>query len=129
MMAATVNKAVSGELREAESMSRHTSWRVGGTADQFFVPSDVEDLSLFLQQLDPAEPIFWHGAGSNLLVRDGGIRGVVISAAKILRDLERVDHYLVRAGRKNNRTAMNRCTSQRFRDAYLKSPLLITARG
>ena len=98
MMAAAANKAVSGELREAEPMSRHTSWRVGGTADQFFIPADIADLPLFLQQLDPAVPIFWHGAGSNLLVRDGGIRGVVISAAKILRNLERVDHYLVRAG-------------------------------
>ena len=98
MMAAEAGKPVAGELRENEPMSRHTSWRVGGTADLFYVPASVADLSQFLQELDPDTPIFWHGAGSNLLVRDGGIRGVVISAAKILRDLERVDHYLVRAG-------------------------------
>ena len=98
MMAAERNKGVHGDLRMNESMSRHTSWRVGGAADQFFVPASVEDLSLFLHELDPGTAVFWHGAGSNLLVRDGGIRGVVISAAKILRNLERVDHYTVRAG-------------------------------
>ena len=98
MMAAALNKSIAGELRENEPMSRHTSWRVGGTADRFFVPASVDDLSLFLQELEQDTPIFWHGAGSNLLVRDGGIRGVVISAAKILRHLEQVDHYLVRAG-------------------------------
>ena len=98
MMAAAINNSIAGELRENEPMSRHTSWRVGGAADRFFVPASIDDLSLFLQQLDTDTPIFWHGAGSNLLVRDGGIRGVVISASKVLRHLEQVDQYLVRAG-------------------------------
>jgi UDP-N-acetylmuramate dehydrogenase len=89
---------VQGELRRDEPMSRHTSWRVGGTADRFFVPASVEDLQEFLREIDPATPILWHGVGSNLLVRDGGLRGVVISAASILKDLEQVDHYVVRAG-------------------------------
>ena len=43
-------------------------------------------------------PVLWLGVGSNLLVRDGGLPGVVIAATRILKDLERVDHYLVRAG-------------------------------
>jgi UDP-N-acetylmuramate dehydrogenase len=43
-------------------------------------------------------PVFWFGVGTNLLVRDGGIHGVVISASRILRDLERPEHYLVKAG-------------------------------
>lgn len=98
MMAAETDKPVAGELRENEPMSRHTSWRAGGTADLFFIPASIADLSSYLRELDPETPIFWHGVGSNLLVRDGGIRGVVISAARILRDLQRVDHYLVRAG-------------------------------
>ena len=98
MMAAAANNAVVGELRENEPMSRHTSWRAGGPADLFFVPASVEDLSRFLADLDPDVPVFWHGVGSNLLVRDGGIRGVVISAAKMLRQLDRIDTYLVRAG-------------------------------
>lgn len=98
MMAAQKQTATVGELRENEPMSRHTSWRVGGPADLFFVPSSVAGLSQFLAELDPAIDIFWHGVGSNLLVRDGGIRGVVISPSKILRTIERVEHHLVRAG-------------------------------
>lgn len=64
----------------------------------FFVPASVDDLSSFLAELDRDTPIFWHGVGTNLLVRDGGIPGVVISATKMLRNLERVDDYRVRAG-------------------------------
>ena len=91
MMTAETHPEVQGELRENEPMSRHTSWRVGGSADLFFMPASVEDLSQFLRELAIDTPIFWHGVGSNLLVRDGGIRGVVISASKILKDLERVE--------------------------------------
>jgi len=98
MMAAEKQADRHGELRENEPMSRHTSWRVGGPADLFFVPSSVAELSEFLRELDTSTPIFWHGAGSNLLVRDGGLRGVVISAAKIMRSMERVENFLVNAG-------------------------------
>jgi UDP-N-acetylmuramate dehydrogenase len=89
---------VQGEVRRDEPMSRHTSWRAGGNADQFFIPASIEDLQEFLRELDPATPALWHGVGSNLLVRDGGLRGVVISASGILKHLEQIDHYLVRAG-------------------------------
>jgi UDP-N-acetylmuramate dehydrogenase len=98
MMALARDIGVQGELRLDEPMSRHTSWRAGGPADVFFIPASIEDLATFLQELDRDTPIFWHGVGSNLLVRDGGIRGVVISATKMLRGLERVDSFLVRAG-------------------------------
>jgi len=98
MMAVLKIPAVSGELREKEPLSRHTSWRVGGPAEYFFRPGDVEDLSLFLRDLDTEIPVFWLGLGSNLLVRDGGIPGVVIAAAGIFKDLERVADMQVRAG-------------------------------
>ncbi len=98
MMAALDNMNVQGELRRNEPMSRHTSWRVGGPAELFFVPAGVADLQAFLHDLDEDTPIFWLGIGSNLLVREGGLPGVVISATKILRNLELVDHYVVRAG-------------------------------
>ncbi|MDJ0709345.1 MAG: UDP-N-acetylmuramate dehydrogenase [Woeseiaceae bacterium] len=98
MMAAAADIRVQGELRSGEPMSRHTSWRAGGPAETFFIPASVEDLAMFLGELDETTSIFWHGVGSNLLVRDGGIRGVVISATKMLRDIEQVDDYLVRAG-------------------------------
>jgi UDP-N-acetylmuramate dehydrogenase len=87
-----------GELRRDEPMSRHASWRAGGNADLFFIPASVEDLQAFLRELDAETPIFWLGVGSNLLVREGGLRGVVISATSILKQLERIDSYLVRAG-------------------------------
>jgi UDP-N-acetylmuramate dehydrogenase len=98
MMAATATDTARGELRLNEPMSKHTSWRVGGPAETFFVPNSLEDLSLFLHELNEGIPVFWFGVGTNLLVRDGGIHGVVISASRILRELERPEHYLVRAG-------------------------------
>ncbi len=98
MMAAAKDLTVQGELRFNEPMSRHTTWRAGGASEVFFIPASIEDLSAFLRELDADTPIFWHGVGSNVLVRDGGLPGVVVSATKILRDLERIDKYLVQAG-------------------------------
>ena len=64
-------------VRYDEPMSAHTSWRAGGPADVFFTPRDIEDLATFLRALPADMPVYWVGLGSNLLVRDGGIRGVV----------------------------------------------------
>lgn len=97
-MATARDLTVQGEVRYNEPMSRHTSWRVGGPAEVFFVPASIDDLASFLVELDAEVPLFWHGVGSNLLVRDGGLPGVVVSATRILRDLERLDDYRVRAG-------------------------------
>jgi len=97
-MMAAEQQNIRGEVRLNEPMSKHTSWRVGGVAETFFIPSSLDDLSAFLHELHPAVPVFWFGVGSNLLVRDGGIPGVVIAAARILKDLERVETYAVRAG-------------------------------
>ena len=88
MMAAEVYPDIGGELRQDEPMSRHTSWRVGGPAETFFKPASLDDLSAFLRQLDTGTPIFWFGLGSNLLVRDGGIQGVVIATPGIFLDLD-----------------------------------------
>ena len=67
-----------GELKENEPMSRHSSWRAGGPARRFFAPADLEDLSAFLGQLPPEEPVLFVGLGSNLLVREGGWHGTVV---------------------------------------------------
>jgi UDP-N-acetylmuramate dehydrogenase len=67
-----------GELRYAEPMKRHTSWRTGGLAQRMYQPADLADLQLFLQQLPPDEVLTVVGLGSNLLVRDGGLRGTVL---------------------------------------------------
>ncbi len=77
-----------GELRLDEPMARHTSWRVGGPAARFFEPADSSDLVDFLAALEPTEPLFWVGLGSNLLVRDGGLRGTVIHTTNRLAALE-----------------------------------------
>jgi UDP-N-acetylmuramate dehydrogenase len=71
-------------------MAKHTSWHVGGPADLFFTPRDVMDLASFLRQLPPEVPLLWLGLGSNLLVRDGGIRGAVISTHGALGALSRL---------------------------------------
>ncbi|MGB5245153.1 MAG: UDP-N-acetylmuramate dehydrogenase [Woeseia sp.] len=97
-MMAALKHQFQGELRHDEPMSRHTSLRAGGPAEHFYKPLNLEDLSLFLQSLDADTPIFWFGLGSNLLVRDGGLPGVVISTAGIFKQLERVDEHCVRAG-------------------------------
>ena len=80
-----------------EPMSRHTSWHVGGPADLWFVPRDVEDLSAFLRALPGTVPVTWVGLGSNLLVREGGIRGAVICPHGALNSLQRLDGTRVRA--------------------------------
>ena len=98
MMTAENYPSVSGELLCDEPMSRHTSWRVGGPAEYFFKPADTDDLALFLRELDSSTPVFWFGVGSNLLVRDGGLPGVVISVAGILRDIEQTASYQVTVG-------------------------------
>jgi UDP-N-acetylmuramate dehydrogenase len=76
-------------VRRNEPMSRHTSWHVGGPAEVYFTPRDRDDLAAFLRHLSPDVPICWVGLGSNLLVRDGGLEGVVISTHGTLDRLER----------------------------------------
>ncbi len=86
-----------GIMLENEPMSRHTSWRVGGPAEHFYKPADLDDLVVFLSQLSAGEPLFWLGLGSNLLVRDGGIRGTVICTSGVLNALEELPDKRVRA--------------------------------
>jgi UDP-N-acetylmuramate dehydrogenase len=74
----TQDSGLRGELRRDEPMSKHTSWRVGGAAEHFYIPADIADLSQFLQGLEADEPVYFIGLGSNLLVRDGGVRGTVV---------------------------------------------------
>ena len=69
---------VRGKLMQDASLAPYTWFRVGGPADWLFLPADEEDLSSFLKTLDPAIPVTVLGVGSNVIVRDGGIEGVVI---------------------------------------------------
>jgi UDP-N-acetylmuramate dehydrogenase len=76
-----------GKLLMNEPMSRYTSWRVGGTADQLYMPAGLQDLQAFLQGLPQGEPVHFVGLGSNLLVRDGGVRGTVVLMHDALTDM------------------------------------------
>ncbi|MDQ2091572.1 UDP-N-acetylmuramate dehydrogenase [Marimonas arenosa] len=69
---------VRGKLIPGKALSELTWLRVGGPADWLFLPADVEDLADFLEALDPGVQVFAMGVGSNLIVRDGGLRAVVI---------------------------------------------------
>ena len=84
------------QLLKNEPLARYTSWRVGGRADRVFIAENVRELQAFLQTLDAAEPIEFIGLGSNLLVRDGGVRGTVIVMHQALSDL-RMDGQFIYA--------------------------------
>jgi UDP-N-acetylmuramate dehydrogenase len=86
-----------GQLLRDEPMARHTSWRVGGPADRLYIPADLADLVLFLKTLPESEPLHWVGLGSNLLVRDGGLRGTVVMTSGALGALDLLDDACVRA--------------------------------
>jgi UDP-N-acetylmuramate dehydrogenase len=87
-----IRKVFRGELLEQEPLSQHTSLKVGGPADIFAIPRDVEDLQRLLKVLDEQQiPRIVIGGGYNLLVRDGGFRGIAIS-------LERINHLAVLQG-------------------------------
>jgi len=89
-----------GRLRRQELLAKHTTWRVGGPAEWFYEPADVDDLAVFLAQVPSEIPVFWLGLGSNLLVREGGLRGVVILTAGRLTALTQIaeDKLYVQAG-------------------------------
>ena len=97
-MVAETHDQVSGEVLRQEPMAQHTSWRVGGPADIFFLPQSREDLCAFIRDLPPAMPIYWIGLGSNLLVRDGGIRGAVVAVSRALGDIHNLGDGVVEAG-------------------------------
>jgi UDP-N-acetylmuramate dehydrogenase len=96
MMATSQHQPLRGTLLENEPMARHTTWRVGGPAARYYQPADIADLALFLARLPEGEALYWVGLGSNLLVRDGGIRGTVIATSGLLNGIARIDENHVR---------------------------------
>jgi len=84
-------------VRRDEPLSRHTSWHVGGPAEVFFNPRDRAELAAFLRTVPLEVPIQFIGLGSNLLVRDGGVKGIVVSTHGTLDVLTRIDETTVHA--------------------------------
>lgn len=81
---------LTGTLMEKEPLARYTSWRVGGLADRLYKPASIEDTQCYLRSLAVDEPVFWLGLGSNVLIRDGGLRGSVIYTRGCLKQLNDV---------------------------------------
>ncbi|AFO86963.1 UDP-N-acetylmuramate dehydrogenase [Phaeobacter inhibens] len=86
-----------GKLHPNRDLSGLTWLQVGGPADYLFQPADVEDLSHMLRSLDPSVPVFPMGVGSNLIVRDGGLRALVIRLGRGFNAIE-VEGDTVTAG-------------------------------
>lgn len=79
---------VRGRLVRDEPLAPYTWFRVGGPADVLFIPEDETDLAAFLKALDPQVPVLPLGVGSNTLVRDGGVEGVVIRLGRAFARIE-----------------------------------------
>ncbi|WP_418790563.1 UDP-N-acetylmuramate dehydrogenase [Phosphitispora sp. TUW77] len=78
-----LGKLVQGEIISQESMKKHTSWQVGGPADIMVLPSCIEDIRITRQfAVEQGLPLTVMGNGSNMLVRDGGIRGIVLKISR-----------------------------------------------
>ncbi|WP_415880855.1 UDP-N-acetylmuramate dehydrogenase [Methylomonas sp. TEB] len=80
-----------GTLLNNEPLAKYTSWRVGGPAQHLYIPENKADLIEFIASLPAGEPLYWMGLGSNLLVRDGGIRGTVINTRGRLKEMYLAD--------------------------------------
>ncbi|MEM7764473.1 MAG: UDP-N-acetylmuramate dehydrogenase [Pseudomonadota bacterium] len=89
--------ALGDDVKFDEPMARHTSWRVGGPADVFVQPTSEATLAAFLEIWPDDAPLHWVGLGSNLLVRDAGVRGAVISSKRLPHALRQIDDYRVHA--------------------------------
>lgn len=77
-----------GTLQQEVSMRKHVSWRAGGNVERMYQPADLADLQQFLRSLpEDDEPLMAVGLGSNLLVRDGGLRGTVLLMHAALKEL------------------------------------------
>ena len=84
-----------GKLLHDVDMSRYTSWRAGGRAQHLYQPADLNDLLLFLRSLPSDEALTAVGLGSNLLVRDGGLRGTVLLLHAALNELRMTEDGMV----------------------------------
>lgn len=89
--------AFKGQLLKNEPLAKYTSWRTGGPADYLYIPADLNDLSIFLKQLSKTIPITWIGLGSNTLIRDGGIEGVVVVTQGALNKIVKMNPCEIRA--------------------------------
>ncbi|MFM2236397.1 MAG: UDP-N-acetylmuramate dehydrogenase [Pseudomonadota bacterium] len=89
---------VEGRLTQDAPLAPLVWFKSGGCADMLFEPKDVADLQSFLRQLDPATPVMALGLGSNLIIRDGGVRGVVVRLGKAFAKVACIDPVTLACG-------------------------------
>jgi UDP-N-acetylmuramate dehydrogenase len=89
---------VRGKLTPDAPLAPLVWFKSGGTAEWLFEPKDESDLVDFLRELDPETPVMALGLGSNLIVRDGGVPGVVVRLGKSFAKIDRVDESTLRCG-------------------------------
>lgn len=98
MNVATAIPQVRGRLTANAPLAPLVWFKSGGSAEWLFEPADVDDLADFLSRLDPSVPVMGLGLGSNLIVRDGGVPGVVVRLGKPFAKAERLDEVTLRCG-------------------------------
>jgi len=89
---------VRGKLTPSAPLGPLVWFKSGGNAEWLFEPADVDDLTAFLADLDPKVPVMALGLGSNLIVRDGGVKGVVVRLGKAFAKIDRIDETTIRCG-------------------------------
>ena len=98
MSTAALQPEVRGKLKADAPLAPLVWFKSGGTAQWLFEPADEADLVAFLKQLDPGTPVMALGLGSNMIVRDGGVPGVVIRLGKAFARIERLDEATLQCG-------------------------------
>lgn len=103
---------VRGRIVMDAPLAPYTWLRVGGPADVLYLPADEADLARFLAELDPATPLTVLGVGSNTLVRDGGVEGVVVRLGRAFAEVEVLDGHRLRAGAATLDAALSKAAAQ-----------------
>ena len=98
MSAVATMPQVRGKLTPDAPLAPLVWFKSGGTAEWLFEPADEQDLTHFLRELDPQVPLMALGLGSNLIVRDGGVHGVVVRLGKPFAKIEQIDQNTLRCG-------------------------------
>ena len=98
MSSVAILPQVHGRLTPNAPLAPLVWFKSGGRAEWLFEPKDEADLVQFLRELDPKTPLMALGLGSNLIVRDGGVRGVVVRLGKAFSKIDRLDEVTLRCG-------------------------------
>src|SRR5687768_1592737 len=107
--------SLEGSAERHGSLADFIWFRTGGPAEWLVRPNDVEDLAGFLRELDPSVPVMPVGVGSNLIVRDGGVPGVVVRLPKAMSHVHVEPGHRIRAGG----GAMGITVASKARDAHI----------